>query len=67
LAIRTEEAQMIGTSYRLFGTTTVFTITGEQDGYWLIAVKSPTGAELGVRITKVDLSDGVIAGSLQKL
>jgi len=55
---------MIGNKYKLFGTSTIFEITGEDGDYWIIAVSSDSGEQLGVLMKKVDLTDGVQFGKL---
>jgi len=58
---------MIGDSYELFGTDTLFEITGEGKSYWVITVRSSQGQKLGVRIEKRELSEAVTAKKLKKL
>jgi hypothetical protein len=58
---------MIGDSYELFGTDTLFEITGEGKTYWVVTVRSSQGQKLGIRIEKRELADGVTAKSLKKL
>ena len=38
---------MIGDSYELFGTDTLFEITGEGKTYWVVTVRSSKGQKLG--------------------
>ncbi len=58
---------MLGNQYEVFGTDTVFEITGEHNGYWVITVRSSTGEELGVSMKKEDLEDGINMGKLKKV
>ena len=58
---------MIGDSYALFGTDTLFEITGEGKTYWVVSVRSAQGQKLGVRIEKRELAEAVTAKSLKKL
>jgi len=58
---------MIGDSYELFGTDTLFEITGEGKTYWVVSVRSSRGQKLGVRIEKRELTEAVTAKSLKKL
>tara|TARA_Y100001933_G_scaffold259325_1_gene308909 strand:+ start:1304 stop:1501 length:198 start_codon:yes stop_codon:yes gene_type:complete len=58
---------MKGSSYKLFGTDTVFEITDEDGGYWIITIRSPQGQQLGVRMQKPDFEDGVRYGKLSKV
>jgi hypothetical protein len=58
---------MIGDSYELFGTDTLFEITGEGKTYWVVSVRSAQGQKLGVRIEKRELAEAVTAKSLKKL
>jgi hypothetical protein len=58
---------MIGDSYELFGTDTLFEITGEGKTYWVVAVRSPQGQKLGIRIEKRELAEAVTGKSLKKL
>ena len=58
---------MIGDSYELFGTDTLFEITGEGKTYWAVTIRSSQGQELRVRIEKPELADGVKVKKLAKL
>jgi len=58
---------MIGNVYKMFGTDTVFEITGQGKSYWIIKVRSAKGEELRVNIEKSALEDGVKAKKLEKL
>ena len=58
---------MIGDSYELFGTDTLFEIAGEGKTYWVVSVRSAQGQKLGVRIEKRELAEAVTAKSLKKL
>ena len=58
---------MIGDSYELFGTDTLFEITGEGKTYWAVTIRSSQGQELRVRIEKRELAEAVTARSLKKL
>ena len=58
---------MIGDIYELFGTDTLLEITGEGKSYWVVTVRSSQGQELGVRMEKRELAEGVTAKKLKKL
>ena len=58
---------MIGNTYRIFGTDTVFEITGQGKSYWVINVRSAKGEDLRVHIEKSALADGVREKKLEKL
>ena len=55
---------MIGEKFELFGTSNMLKITGQQNGYWIVTIESPTGQEINVLITKQDLQESVTQGSL---
>jgi hypothetical protein len=58
---------MIGDTYKVFGTDTVFEIAGQGKSYWVMTVRSAKGEELRVHIEKSALADGVREKKLQKL
>jgi len=58
---------MIGNVYKMFGTDTVFEITGQGKSYWIIKVRSAKGEELRVHIEKSALEDGIREKKLAKL
>jgi len=58
---------MIGNVYKMFGTDTVFEITGQGKSYWIIKVRSAKGEELRVHIEKSALQDGIREKKLEKL
>lgn len=58
---------MIGNTYKIFGTDTVFEITGQGKSYWVIKVRSAKGEELRVHIEKSALADGIREKKLEKL
>ena len=58
---------MIGNVYKMFGTDTVFEITGQGKSYWIIKVRSAKGEELRVHIEKSALEDGIREKKLEKL
>ena len=58
---------MIGNAYKMFGTDTVFEITGQGKSYWIIKVRSAKGEELRVHIEKSALEDGIREKKLEKL
>ncbi len=58
---------MIGDSYEVFGTDTVFEITGQGKSYWVMTVRSPRGEELRVHMEKSALAEGVREKKLKKL
>jgi len=58
---------MIGNAYKVFGTDTVFEITGQDKTCWFGKVRSAKGEELGIRMEKAELQDGIKAKKLEKL
>ena len=58
---------MIGNVYKMFGTDTVFEITGQGKSYWIIKVRSAKGEELRLHIEKSALEDGIREKKLEKL
>ena len=59
---------MIGNKYRLFGTTTIFEIEGEDDSSWIIKVyveDDENNAVKDVRMSKQDLQDSINMGQLE--
>jgi len=58
---------MIGNTYKIFGTDTVFEITGQGKSYWIISIRSAKGEALRVHIEKSALADGVRDKKLEKL
>ena len=58
---------MIGNVYKVFGTDTVFEITGQGKSYWVMTVRSPKGEELRVHIEKSALAEGISEKKLEKL
>jgi hypothetical protein len=58
---------MIGNTYKIFGTDTVFEITGQGKSYWVISIRSAKGEQLRVHIEKSALADGVREKKLAKL
>jgi hypothetical protein len=58
---------MIGNTYKMVGTDTVFEITGEGKSYWIVNVRSAKGEELAVRMGKSALEDDIKAKKLEKL
>ena len=58
---------MIGTTYKVFGTDTVFEITGQGKSYWVMTVRSAKGEELRVHLEKSALTDAVREKKLEKL
>ena len=58
---------MIGDTYEVFGTDTVFEITGQGKSYWVINIRSEKGEELRVHIEKSALADAVRDKKVKKL
>jgi len=50
---------MIGSKYKLFGTSTIFEINAEDGDDWIITVLSDSNDELGINMKKEDLNDGI--------
>ena len=63
----TNEVDMIGNIYKIFGTDTVFEIAGQGKSYWVIKIRSAKGEELRVHIEKAALADGVREKKLERL
>lgn len=57
---------MIGNQYKLFGTDNIFEITGDQNDYWVITVRSSNEQTVDVLMAKKDLNDSIQQGSLKK-
>ena len=58
---------MIGNTCKIFGTDTVFEITGQGKSYWIISIRSAKGEALRVHIEKSALAEGVRDKKLEKL
>ena len=43
---------MIGNTYKIFGTDTVFELSGQGKSYWVVSIRSAKGEQLRVHIEK---------------